>query len=98
MINAKFTDQIISDGYGKHRLLTCWEKIKGFADGGFNNFTPKGVETLCVIEVPGTIDLTNTYSFNPMMGWVYVDFADKREKVFVAFKSKGVFYESKIIG
>lgn len=73
------TDEIITDGYGPHRLYKCSQNIGELHNIGYNVFIGNFTEVL--LDNPH-IDISGVYQ--PGQGWCYIDFADKREKMFIA--------------
>ena len=96
--NCILTDEIKVDGYGRHRVFKCEDKLGKMLNNGYNTFSPYKPGYLIARELPESIDLTGSYDGLPCMGWVYVNFTNKTEKIFVDFKKQGNVFVSIIVG
>ena len=83
-----FTENTIKDGYGLHRLAICNKSIGNLKNMGYNVFIGNITNIHCE-NLPDKIDLAESYKDMPNCGWIYIDFTDKREKMFVTFDSQG---------
>jgi hypothetical protein len=97
-INAHFRGESTIDGYGNIWIFDCTDSVGNFVNNGYNAFFPTKCNEIVLSAIPNKIDLTGAYDFNPLMGWIRVNFKDKSSKIFVDFKKQGELFVSKIIG
>jgi hypothetical protein len=93
----QFTGEIITDGYGDYRLARCMAHVGTLYNAGDNVFQSDKITNLLCQDIPVPID-PNTPQ-HPKTGWVYIQFADKRLKMFLNFLDEtDEYYRTRLTG